>query len=172
MIRIVNILFLMSFFFTVTSAQEEEVEFFTKVGQKVPSFEFTSIDGKNYKIEDFRGKYVLINFFATWCGPCMKEMPKLESEIWEKLRDKDFIVIAIGREHSMEELIKFNEEKKFTFIITPDPNREIYGLFAPNMIPRNYVLDKNGKILYQKDGYSEVEFFKLTAMLKEFFRED
>jgi peroxiredoxin len=170
--RITNIIFFVTLLFSVISAQEEQAEFYTKVGQKVPSFEFKSIDGKSYKIEDFKGKYVLINFFATWCGPCMKEMPEMEKEIWDKLKKEDFVVIAIGREHTIDELKKFNEEKKFTFIIGADPNREIYSKFAPSLIPRNYVLDKTGKIIYQKDGYSNVEFFKLTTLLKDLFKEN
>lgn len=157
---------------TEQKSEESEKLFFTKIGQKVPSFKFADAEGKTHKIEDFKGKVVLLNFFATWCGPCMAEMPKIESDIWQTLNKEDFVVISIGREHTVAEVKEFNEKKGFTFILGADPDREIFKKFGPSMIPRNYVLDKNGKIKYQEHGYSETEFYKLTALIKEFFKED
>jgi peroxiredoxin len=111
-------------------SQAEDTTTLTKIGQTVTSFTVTTIDGRVMSMSALRGKVVLINFFATWCGPCMSELPKVEKDVWQQLRSNDFIVIAIGREHSKEELIKFNKKKDFTFSIAPDPTRAVYGLFA------------------------------------------
>ena len=62
-------------------------------------------------MSELKGKTVLLVFFATWCAPCMKELPKIEEEIWKKYQSEDFLVIAFGRDHSMEEIQKFNETK-------------------------------------------------------------
>lgn len=137
----------------------------TEVGQQVPSFTFTTINGETYEIEDLQGKTVLINFFATWCGPCMKEMPELEAQVWAKFKDRDFMLISLGREHSTEEIIAFQKKKGFTFPLAPDPGREIYGKFFTKYIPRNVLLNKEGKIILQEFGYEVAEFAKLIELI-------
>jgi len=151
-------------------AQQEDKSTYTKAGQAVPSFKVTTLDGKVIDIEQMKGKVVLLNFFATWCGPCMSEMPRVEKEIWEKYKGKDLVVLAVGREHSAAELVKFNKEKGFTFLIAPDPKREVYSKFAKESIPRNYIIDKNGKIAFQEIGYTAEEFEKLKAELEKLLK--
>lgn len=137
----------------------------TKVGQDVPDFSFTTIDGKTYQMSELKGKTVLIVFFATWCAPCMKELPQIEIEIWEKFKSPDFMLIALGREHSMEEMIKFNTKKGFTFPIAPDPKRKIYSQFFSYYIPRNVLVNKEGKIIFQKQGYRDEDAKKLIELI-------
>lgn len=151
-------------------AQESDTTTLTKVGQPVPNFTLTTLDGNVMKIANLKGKVVLINFFATWCGPCMAEMPHVEKEIWQALKSDKLVVLAIGREHSKDELIKFNKEKGFTFLIAPDPKREVYSLFARQYIPRNYVIGKDGRIAFQSMGYSAEEFRKMVELIKSELR--
>ncbi len=171
MMKKIFILFTACLLTLSTFAQEEKkVDFesfdVTKVGQQVPDFSFTTIDGKNYKMSDLKGKTVLLVFFATWCGPCMKELPRIESEIWQKYKSKDFMVIALGRQHSMEEIKKFNETKKFTFTLAPDPERQIYSKFFKQYIPRNVLVNKKGEIIYQKQGYRDEDTAKLKNLIQ------
>ncbi len=142
----------------------------TKVGQIAPQFTVTTLDGQEINIEHLKEKIALINFFATWCDLCMTEMPLLEKEIWQKFKDKDFIVIAIGREHSKEELIEFKQKSKLSFLMAPDPNREVYQEFATMYIPRNYLIDREGRIVYQSRGYTDEEFKTLVNKIEEFLK--
>ncbi|MBA4318153.1 MAG: protein-disulfide isomerase [Flavobacterium sp.] len=154
----------------VLFSQTDDSKTYTKVGQDVPAFKVTALDGKTIDITAMKGKVVLLNFFATWCGPCMQEMPLVEKEIWQKLKSDNFVVLAVGREHSTEELIKFNKEKGFTFLIAPDLKRGVYSLFAKELIPRTYVIDKNGKIAFQSIGYDAKEFNNMIEEIKKLLK--
>jgi peroxiredoxin len=137
-----------------------------KLNQQVPEFLFTNKEGKSIKLSDYKGKVILINFFATWCGPCMKEMPYIQKDLWEKHKNNDkFIILSFGRDHSQEEVKKFIESKKFTFPIFADEDKSIYNLFATKYIPRNYLIDSNGKVIYASTGFSEKEFEELKATI-------
>jgi peroxiredoxin len=144
----------------------------TKLGDSAPAFQLESLDGKPITEAELKGKVVLLTFFATWCGPCLAELPRVEREIWERFRSKSLIVLAVGREHTAEELLKFNEEHKFTFLLAADPERKVYSRFADKKIPRSYVLSAEGKIVYQSLGYSTPKFEQLVAAIEQELRKD
>ena len=128
-------------------------------GDAMPKFELTSSVYGEIKPADLKGKVVLINMFATWCGPCQTELAEVQKTLWPKYKDnKDFVMLVIGREHTDEQLQKYNERKQFTFPLYPDPKREVFSLFAEKYIPRAYLFDQEGKLIYASVGYSEEEF--------------
>lgn len=135
-------------------------------GDIAPHFIATTLEGNEISIEQLKGKVILINYFATWCGPCLKEMPYIESEIYKKIEDEDFVLICIGREHTAEELVKFKEEKGLDLPIAPDPKREIYSKYAKMMIPRNFVIGRDGKVIYQHIGFEKEELEKMITIIK------
>ncbi len=138
-----------------------------KTGDKAPDFTVKTINNKTLCLEKLNGKYVLINFFATWCKPCMEEMPLLEKHIQQRLAGDDLIVIAIGREHNLNELELFNERKKFTFHIAADPKRSIYSMYAEKYIPRNYLISPTGELIYAKSGFKKGEFQELVKLIEK-----
>ena len=138
-----------------------------KVGDALPKFELNSTVYGNIKPADLKGKVVLVSLFATWCGPCQKELAEVQSTLWPKYKDnKNFVMLVIGREHTDEDLQKYNERKKFTFPLYPDPKREVFSLFAEKSIPRAYLFDKSGKLIYSSVGYTEEEFKKLMETIE------
>ena len=138
-----------------------------KKGDSMPKFELKSSVYGDVKPADLKGKVVLVSLFATWCGPCQKELADVQSTLWPKYKDnKDFVMLVIGREHTDEDLQKYNERKKFTFPLYPDPKREVFSLFAEKSIPRAYLFGKDGKLLYSSIGYTAEEFQELMKTIE------
>ena len=130
-----------------------------KEGEKAPDFTFQTLDGQTKKLSDLKGKVVWINFFATWCPPCRKELPHLQKEVYDKYKDnKNFVLLIFGREHTWDEVNKFKKDQHFTMPFYPDPKREIFSIYAKQNIPRNFIIDKNGKIVVAATGFTEKEF--------------
>lgn len=139
-----------------------------KKGDAMPTFELDSKVYGKVKPADLTGKVVLVSLFATWCGPCQLELAEVQSTLWPKYKDnKNFTMLVIGREHTDEQLIKYNERKKFTFPLYPDPKREVFSKFAEKSIPRAYLFGKDGKLIYSSIGYTKEEFQHLLKAIEE-----
>ena len=158
--------FALASFFVPFSKPEEYVSY-TKVGQDVPSFAITTLEGEEFSTAALKGKVVLLNFWATWCPPCQTEMPRLEKEIWKKYQGRDFEMIAIAREQTSKEIQEYRAKYKYSFPMAPDPKRAVYGKFANAGIPRNYIINREGKILCQSYGYSPEDFQKMKNILEK-----
>lgn len=140
---------------------------FLKEGDKVIPFSIKTTDGKIIEVGKTNGKVIYLNFFATWCPPCIKELPYVEKKIWKTIKNTNFVMVALGREHSVAEMIEFKKQKKFTMPIAADSNRKVFSLFAPQDIPRNVVIDKDGKILWNKSGFNEKELEQMISLIRK-----
>lgn len=137
-------------------------------GQKVPDFSFGSSTLKIQRMSDLKGKVVLINFFATWCGPCRKELPVLQDRVWNKYKDqKNFELLVVGRQHTEQEIKNFIANTGFVMPMYSDSDRGIYSKFAVQTIPRNYIIDRAGKVIYTSAGYEETEFEHMLTVLEK-----
>lgn len=142
-----------------------------KVGDSMPAFTITFDDGKEIKSSVYSGKVILINFFATWCPPCQKELAEIQETLWPKYQqNKDFVMLTIGREHSVADLVTYNEKKGFTFPLYPDKERTIYGSFAKSLIPRTYLIDKSGKVVLATTGFNAEDYQKLLTQIEKLLK--
>ena len=139
-----------------------------KLGSQMPEIKLESSVYGNISPADLKGKVVLVNLFATWCPPCQKELAEVKDVLWPKYKDnKNFKMLVIGREHTDADLTKYNEKKGFEFALYPDPKREVFSLFADQTIPRSYLYDKNGKLIWSSIGYTPEEFKVLMEAIEK-----
>lgn len=139
-----------------------------KVGDTMPPFTIVHDDGTTLSSATLKGKVVLINFFATWCPPCQKELAAVQETLWPAYKDNaQFRMLVVGREHTDADLRKYNDKKGFTFPLYPDKSRAVYASFATSLIPRTYLIGKNGKVIYTASGYTDEEFALLMNKISD-----
>ena len=139
----------------------------TAVGEQAPDFTLPTIFGSPFKLSDHRGKVVLVNWFATWCPPCIEEMPHLQKEVWEKFRGPDFTMVSIAREETLQIVRPFVLENALTWPIALDVTREAFAKYAEAYIPRNHVIDREGKIIFQSQGFDKKEFAAMIEVIRK-----
>lgn len=110
-------------------------------------FTLTDLSGKSWTLHDLRGKVVLVNFWATWCPPCRKEMPDLES-LYQHFGPQGFVVLAISDEDAAK-VNPFLEGRGITYPILLDPGRKVTESFQVDGIPKSFVYDRDGKLVAQ-----------------------
>lgn len=148
------------------SSSEDEYTLIN-VGDQVPDFTLTMLDGSTVKMSDLRGKIVLVNFWATWCPPCRAELKRIPEEIVARFADDDFVLLAISRGEMERTVSAFMEENGYKFNPGLDGDQSVYGLFATNYIPRNYLVGKDGKVVMMSLGYIPKEFSEMVELIGE-----
>lgn len=163
-------IFLTAILFTNSIHAQEtyEHQYKVKVGDFAPDFEMSLPTGEKVKLSSLRGKVVMLQFTASWCGVCRKEMPHIEKEIWQKHKNNpDFAVYGIDRDEPAETVLKFAETTKVTYPIGLDPNGDIFGLYADKKagITRNIIIDKDGKIVMLTRLFKMEEFNEMVKLI-------
>lgn len=163
---------LLSIFFCtqILSAQEaDSVGYIVKDGDQVPEFSMTLDNGETIHINDLKGKVVMLQFTASWCSVCRKEMPYIEREIWQVYKDKGLVVIGIDRDEPLETVKKFAKKMGITYPLALDPDADIFGLFALKQsgVTRNVILDRDGKIVLRTRLFNMDEFNHMKSVIKE-----
>jgi thiol-disulfide isomerase/thioredoxin len=110
-------------------------------------FTLTDLQGKAWHLKDLHGKVVLVNFWATWCPPCRKEMPDLEA-LYSRFKDQGFVVVAISDEEAAK-VSPFIAERKISYPVVLDPGRKANDHFVVEGIPKSFVYDRDGKMVAQ-----------------------
>jgi peroxiredoxin len=154
-----------------------EEDFFSEIGmisikgdQKVPDFTLKDLNGKKVGIKQFKGKIILINFWATWCAPCKEEMPSMEI-LHRQFKDKNFVLLAVSVDYGEVKTIQeFVSKHQYTFPVLLDPKGEVFDLFNVRGIPTTFLVDKKGKMIGKAVGprdWKSQEFFSFISLLIE-----
>ena len=144
-----------------------------EVGDMAPDFIIEYLDGRTTKLSDLRGKLVMLQFTASWCSVCRKEMPHIENDIWLKHKDNpNFALIGIDLKEDKQTTEKFAKDMKITYPLTLDLKGAKFALYTePNAgVTRNIIIDKTGKIVFLTRLFNEEEFNGMKDFIDEYLR--
>ena len=161
------IIVLIIFLSFLNAVEPDERGYIVKVGDESPDFKMQLIDGKTITKKDLIGKVTVLQFTASWCSVCRKEMPHLEKDVWQKFKAKDFILIGVDRDEPLDVVQEFAKEIKVTYPMALDPGADIFALFAAREagVTRNIVIDQTGKIVFLTRLFEEKEFQAMIAKI-------
>ena len=154
--------------------EPDSVGYIVRVGDIAPELEMELTDGQKVKLSDLRGKVVMLQFTASWCGVCRKEMPFIESDIWQKHKaNPNFALYGIDRDEPIETVKAFAEKTGVTYPLALDPGADLFAKYAERKagITRNVLVDKEGKIVMLTRLYNEEEFASLCKKIDEMLAE-
>lgn len=136
-------------------------------GEPAPDFTLKNLDGKTVRLTDYRGKVVLIDFWATWCPPCLKELPHIQT-IHEKYREQGLVVLAISTDREKSAVPPFLEKNGYTFPVLFD-NGKVQPAYKVESIPVVYLVDREGMIQWHHVGYGPGGEKELEQEVKKLF---
>lgn len=120
-------------------------------------FSLASLDGTRQSLASFKGKIVLLSFWATWCGPCKEELPSVQA-LYKKLSDKGFVVVAVDIGEEKTKVAQFVKEHNLTFPVLLDGDVAVGSAFGASSIPTNYLLDRSGRIFARIIGFDGTDW--------------
>jgi len=147
---------------------KDDRAYLVKVGEQAPDFTMKLTNGKTVKLSDLKGKVVMLQFTASWCSVCRKEMPFIERDIWQKHKSNpNFTLMAIDRDEPRETALKFSKAIPISYPIGLDPHADIFARYAVREagITRNVIIDKTGKIVFLTRLYDVAEFNKMVKVI-------
>jgi len=146
--------------FSVDAAEFRKVD-----GVKPPPLALKDISGKTHDLKSYRGKVVLVNFWATWCPPCREEMPSMQ-RLKEKMAGRDFVMLGINSAEPPDEVGRFLELIKVDFPILYDPKGHITKRWKVYGLPTSFLVDKEGKVRYTLTGTKEWDEKEAVSLIE------
>jgi len=116
-----------------------------------PDFEIPDIDGKLRRLSDYRGKVVVLNFWATWCPPCREEMPAMQ-HAWEQVRNENIVIVAVNIGETADEIFTFTGDYDVDFPLLMDQDSAVVQQWPIQGLPTTYVIDPEGRLVYRAIG--------------------
>jgi peroxiredoxin len=140
------------------------------VDDQAPDFTLPLLDGGNLRLQEQRGQVVLVNFWASWCGPCRQEMPLLE-RMHQRYQDAGFVVLGVNVEGEERPARGLVQQTGVTFPILIDKGQQVSELYDVSAMPSSVVLDRNGVVRYVHLGYVPGDEAKYLDVIQRLIRE-
>ena len=139
-------------------------------GQKAPDFALKSSTGENLRLSEYRGDVVMINFWATWCGPCRQEMPLLD-ELYNRYQRVGFNLLGVNIDDDSRRAMQMAEELGIDFPVLFDATKEVSRLYEVEAMPVTVLVDREGTVRYvhhgYKPGYEDKYLDQIRSLLRE-----
>lgn len=168
--NVASILFRCLVFLAVTAAVPQAVAKDIPLSGKAPGFSLPSNQGKNLKLSDFHGDVVMVNFWASWCGPCRQEMPILD-DLQKRFKKVGFTVLGVNIDEDVADAKGLLKEIQVSFPVVFDSNSKISELYQLDSMPTTVMVDRKGNKRFLHRGYKpgyEVDYEKqIRALLRE-----
>ncbi len=120
-------------------------------GDRAPEFDIVDDQGIGVSLRNYEGKIVLLNFWATWCAPCVREIPSL-NRIYKRFEDKGFVVLAVSVDENKDQYREFLADADVAFPTVRDPQRTVSGRYGTAKYPESYLIDRGGRVLRKYVG--------------------
>jgi peroxiredoxin len=139
-------------------------------GGLAPDFTLRTLDGPNLRLQEQRGRVVLVNFWATWCGPCRQEMPHL-SRLYEKYRASGFVLLGVNVDDDTRNAVDLAGKLGLKFPISLDTDKKVSRLYDLSSMPSTVLIDRDGRVRYvhrgYRDGFEDTYDQQIRGLLKE-----
>ncbi len=141
--------------------------YIVKVGEIAPDFTAKLLDGSTFSLAEQKGKVVMLQFTASWCGVCRKEMPFIEKEIYQVHKNKDFVLVALDRDEPAQKMQALIKATGITYPLAFDPKADIFGLYAHKEagVTRNVIINREGKIIFLTRLFDTEEFEAMKQVI-------
>jgi len=141
-----------------------------QVGEAVPGFTLPDLKGRMHALDELRGKVVVLNYWATWCPPCIEEMPSLE-KLHEALASRGLAVVAVSVDERFSDIERFVDERNLTFTVLHDDGMKVSRSYKTFKYPETYIIDRSGrlksKVVGARDWVAPSVIRDLVALLNE-----
>jgi peroxiredoxin len=135
-----------------------------------PDFTLRTMDGKNVRLQELRGRVVLVNFWATWCGPCRQEMPHL-NKLYDKYQSAGFVMLGVNIDDDPANAIGVANKLGMKFPVLLDTDKKVSRLYDLNVMPSTVVIDRDGKVRYVHRGYRDGYEVSYDKQIRELVKE-
>jgi len=138
-------------------------------GARAPEIGLRDNDGNTVRISGLRNKVVIVDFWASWCGPCRQEMPVLE-QLYQRYKDQGLVVVGVNIDRERGNMNRFLGSTDVSFPIVHDPRHQVADRYRPPRMPSSYIVDKRGVIRHVHEGFRRSDAREIEAQVRALLR--